>query len=726
MLAPCYSDLVPETGERLCCYDDVVDATPRQPLATVSIDEAADRLIIGDAAGVLWELNGGAKSAFESHEHIKDAPLTRLETAFRLPGSGAEPARAGATGGRPWAVARCVRGTRTGDVLLVGASRRDVCVASVKNVSNLSNKNTFLGGASVRVVCRHERRITCVSEASTVAVATGDVSGDVRVAALSCDALGADLDAADPLNVEARARREETMASADHLLDQGCATAPRAHGGQVTAVHLVRDPLDARVVISCGTDCKVRVWAFGQQEVFTLTLARELRTGEHTPTSLAPLKRSEMLLAVGHQEGLVSVWAVDGDEPELRSICDDGGRRVVKLEASQATLVATDDKGAVSTFTLERGTLVPRGLKRGPAPYLALSGLSDEGGPTAIQADGLIAQPFAPPQPPPEEVFERLAPPATPPREAPAAPKSPRPRDARDERLSRPVGRSRSSSRAARSRSASPRPHQFSAAPAAEVPADTRSPRRYASPPRSPSPPALFEAEAPAPPRRPSLRRAADAARDERRAARGPPRGRAAPRRASASPRRSLSPEAAPRGRAPTPAAAPVRRRRRAPSPPPPPGPPPRREAASAFAKAPPPGGDRTLDDLRVEEAVRTAKDCATQHAHAEAEVKARARDYVASKESRQRAYAHPENLVPLGLDAKPRLRVVPKQVDGKWLARLDALRPREADFPLPDDGADALAARVPAPAAPRPRAILARLDDALGDEAYAFPALAF
>ena len=41
-------------------------------------------------------------------------------------------------------------------------------------------------------------------------------------------------------------------------------------------------------------------------------------------------------------------------------------------------------------------------------------------------------------------------------------------------------------------------------------------------------------------------------------------------------------------------------------------------------------------------------------------------------------------------------------------------------------DGADALAARVPAPAAPRVRAQLARLDDALGDAAYAFPALAF
>ena len=102
---------------------------------------------------------------------------------------------------------------------LVGAARRDVCVASLKGVASLSNKNTFLGGASVRVVWRHERRITCVSEASTVAVATGDVSGDVRVAALSCDALGTGYDAADPLNVERRARSEETMANADLLLD---------------------------------------------------------------------------------------------------------------------------------------------------------------------------------------------------------------------------------------------------------------------------------------------------------------------------------------------------------------------------------------------------------------------------------------------------------------------------------------------------------------------------
>ena len=169
-----------------------------------------------------------------------------------------------------------------------------------------------------------------------------------------------------------------------------------------------------------------------------------------------------------------------------------------------------------------------------------------------------------------------------------------------------------------------------------------------------------------------------------------------------------------------------MRRRSRAPSPPPPPGNPPRSECASAFAHAPPPGGDRTLDDLRVEEAVARARALATKQKEAEAAVKARARDYVDAQSRRQRAYEAPENLVPVGLDAQPRRRVVPKQVDGKWLARLDALRPREADFPLPDDGADALAARVPAPAAPRVRAQLARLDDALGDAAYAFPALAF
>ena len=97
MLSDCYSDLVPETGERLCCYDDVEDAAPRLPLATASFDEAADRLVVGDAAGVVWEINGGAKGALETHHQLGDAPLTRLEAVFRLPGSVNEPARPGAT-----------------------------------------------------------------------------------------------------------------------------------------------------------------------------------------------------------------------------------------------------------------------------------------------------------------------------------------------------------------------------------------------------------------------------------------------------------------------------------------------------------------------------------------------------------------------------------------------------------------------------------------------------
>jgi len=96
-----------------------------------------------------------------------------------------------------------------------------------------------------------------------------------------------------------------------------------------------------------------------------------------------------------------------------------------------------------------------------------------------------------------------------------------------------------------------------------------------------------------------------------------------------------------------------------------------------AFARAPPPGGDRTLDDLRVEEAVARARALATKQKEAEAAVKARARDYVDAQSRRQRAYEAPENLVPVGLDAQPRRRIVPKQVDGKWLARLDALRDR-------------------------------------------------
>ena len=58
-------------------------------------------------------------------------------------------------------------------------------------------------------------------------------------------------------------------------------------------------------------------------------------------------------------------------------------------------------------------------------------------------------------------------------------------------------------------------------------------------------------------------------------------------------------------------------------------------------------------------------------------------------------------------------------------VVRLVALRPREADFPLPDDGADALAARVPAPTAPRvrgaPRRSSASVLQALADLQFIF-----
>ena len=125
MLSDCYSDLVPETGERLCCYDDVEDAAPRLP-SRRRPSEAADRLVVGDAAGVVWEINGGAKSALETHHQLADAPLTSEAAPPRARST--SPRGLSATGGRPWAVARCVRGTRNGDVLLVGAARRDVCV----------------------------------------------------------------------------------------------------------------------------------------------------------------------------------------------------------------------------------------------------------------------------------------------------------------------------------------------------------------------------------------------------------------------------------------------------------------------------------------------------------------------------------------------------------------------------------------------------------------------
>ena len=142
-------------------------------------------------------------------------------------------------------------------------------------------------------------------------------------------------------------------------------------------------------------------------------------------------------------------------------------------------------------------------------------------------------------------------------------------------------------------------------------------------------------------------RRAAAAPRRRRRRgrrrARGGGRGPRGPRPRTGPRRRS----AAPRGRAPTPAAAPVRRRSRAPSRP-------RRPATRRGPNAPrpsrtraPPGGDRTLDDLRVEEAVARARALATKQKEAEAAVKARARDYVDAQSRRQRPTRPPRTWCP-------------------------------------------------------------------------------
>ena len=552
-----------------------------------------------------------------------------------------------------------------------------------------------------------------MSEASTVAVATGDVSGDVRVAALSCDALGTGYDAADPLNVERRARSEETMANADLLLDQGTAQAPRAHQGAVTAVYLVRDPLDARVVISCGVDAKVRVWAFGQAEdTFSLTLARQLSTGEHTPTSICPLKRTEMLLAVGHAEGLVSVWAVDEDEPSLRSLCDDGGRRVVRLEARESNVVATDDQGSIMSFGLGEGRLA------------RAHGVDERRG-------ALFSTPRAGGGRRPDGRRRRRRPPPALRAAARAA--------------ARGRGRLRAAL-AADDAAAEPltivsiavaAPLRVAAAVAAAAGALRGRGAGVASRPRlAVCPPAARGGDAAAPPVGVAADLAVAAPRAAARGAAATRRGRRrrGRRRAGGGGGAAVREPAAvlvrargrcrPRPRAARPGAdagrgACAAQKPRAPLRP-------RRPATRRGPNAPRPSrmhrrraatARSTICASRRPSRGRGA--LATKQKEAEAAVKARARDYVDAQSRRQRAYEAPENLVPVGLDAQPRRRVVPKQVDGKWLARLDALRPREADFPLPDDGADALAARVPAPAAPRVRAQLARLDDALGDAAW-------
>ena len=124
----------------------------------------------------------------------------------------------------------------------------------------------------------------------------------------------------------------------------------------------------------------------------------------------------------------------------------------------------------------------------------------------------------------------------------------------------------------------------------------------------------------------------------------------------------------------------------------------------------------RRRRDVWFPSQVAAAKDAASRELAAAATLDAAADAYKAAVEKR-RGHSS-EGLVSVRADAPPRLRAVPKQVDERWLAKLDALRPRAADFALVDD--DALALNVPAPPPPR-------LDAAADvDVAYTFPSLPF
>jgi hypothetical protein len=99
----------------------------------------------------------------------------------------------------------------------------------------------------------------------------------------------------------------------------------------------------------------------------------------------------------------------------------------------------------------------------------------------------------------------------------------------------------------------------------------------------------------------------------------------------------------------------------------------------------------------------------------AEAGAKSAGDAYVAAAKAKD---AHDAaGLVAVDAALPPRTRAVRKQVDPRYLAKLDAFRPTAADFTLPeDDLRDLLAA--PAPPCPEPAAY----DEGLPGLAYAFP----
>ena len=236
----------------------------------------------------------------------------------------------------------------------------------------------YAGGADLSVVARHPHRVTCVSEASSAAVATGDATGCLRVIALSVDALGGVADKADPLGVEVRARDDNRPATAEHLLVSGVAEAAGAHAGAVTGVHLVRDPVDARVVVSGGADRVARVWAFGKSGAgpFSLAIAREVRCGGGlTPCCFAPLRGAETMLAVGTAEGVLAVWAVRraGRERRLRVARSfgrdrgDAAGRDVDIPRSSGRIAATPRRRRGAQRCLRDASRGLRGADRGDA-----------------------------------------------------------------------------------------------------------------------------------------------------------------------------------------------------------------------------------------------------------------------------------------------------------------------------------------------------------------------
>ena len=62
MLSECYQDLVAETGERFS-HVDCDEVAPALPLSSASLDETADRLVVGDANGVVWTWDVGVAAS---------------------------------------------------------------------------------------------------------------------------------------------------------------------------------------------------------------------------------------------------------------------------------------------------------------------------------------------------------------------------------------------------------------------------------------------------------------------------------------------------------------------------------------------------------------------------------------------------------------------------------------------------------------------------------------